>query len=83
LVYHVALDENKTLVSLQGSLELTDFKTLEIKWDSEKVFSATHTIRPALDGDFTHSSNDDGLAEKIAKNLSNSFRYGDLITRSP
>ena len=82
-IYHVALDEDKTRVSLQGSLDLNDFKTLEIKWDSEKVFSATHTIRPALDGDFTHSSNDEGLAVKLAKNLSSSFRYGDLITRSP
>ena len=82
-IYHVALDENKTPVSLQGSLDLNDFKTLEIKWDSEKVFSATHTIRPALDGDFTHSSNDEGLAVKLAKNLSSSFRHGDLITRSP
>ena len=82
-LYHIAHLENKTPVSLQGSLELNDFKTLEIKWDSEKVFSATHTIRPALDGDFTHSSNDNGLANKIAKNLSTSFRYGDLIPRSP
>tara|TARA_Y100000389_G_C17456194_1_gene518338 strand:+ start:348 stop:1103 length:756 start_codon:yes stop_codon:yes gene_type:complete len=82
-IYHVALDENKTSISLQGSLDLTDFKTLEIRWDSEKVFSATHAIRPVLDGNFTHSSNDNGLAEKIAKNLSTSFRYGDLVTRSP
>jgi len=82
-LYHIALDENQTNVNLSGSFDLTDFKTLEIKWNAEMTFNNLFDIRPGVDGDFTHSSNDNGLASKIAQNLSASFESGLLKDRDP
>tara|TARA_B100000767_G_scaffold274133_1_gene306205 strand:- start:1067 stop:1819 length:753 start_codon:yes stop_codon:yes gene_type:complete len=82
-LYHIALDENQTNINLSGSFDLTDFKTLEIKWNAEMTFSNLYSLRPGIDGDFTHSSNDNGLASKVAQNLSTSFEIGVLKDRNP
>lgn len=82
-LYHIALNENQTNINLSGSFDLTDFKTLEIKWNAEMTFSNLYSLRPGIDGDFTHSSNDNGLASKVAQNLSTSFEIGVLNDRNP
>ena len=82
-LYHIALNENQTAVNLSGSFELSDFKTLEIKWNAEMLFHNLFSLRPGIDGDFTHSTNDNGLAKKLVQNLSTSFSSGSLKNRTP
>jgi|TARA_B110000459_G_scaffold201770_1_gene253218 hypothetical protein len=82
-LYHIALNENQTAVNLSGDFDLSDFKTLEIKWNAEMLFHNLFSLRPGIDGDFTHSTNDNGLAKKLVQNLSTSFSSGSLINRTP
>jgi hypothetical protein len=82
-LYHIALNENQTAVNLSGDFDLSDFKTLEIKWNAEMLFHNLFSLRPGIDGDFTHSTNDNGLAKKLVQNLSTSFSSGSLKNRTP
>lgn len=82
-LYHIALNENQTAVNLSGAFDLSDFKTLEIKWNAEMLFHNLFSLRPGIDGDFTHSTNDNGLAKKLVQNLSTSFSRGSLKNRTP
>jgi hypothetical protein len=82
-LYHIALNENQTAVNLSGAFDLSDFKTLEIKWNAEMLFHNLFSLRPGIDGDFTHSTNDNDLAKKLVQNLSTSFSSGSLKNRTP
>ena len=82
-LYHIALMENKMDVVVTAPLDLTDFKTLTLNLDLEAFFKAVHDLSPVEDGDFSHSTFDNGLAQKLSENLSQSFRFASLENQTP
>ena len=82
-LYHIALMENRMEVVVETPLDLTDFKTLTLNLDLEGFFKAVHGLSPNEDGDFSHSTFDNGLAHKLSQNLSKSFRFASLEDQTP
>ena len=82
-LYHIALNENRMDVVVETPLDLTDFKTLTLNLDLEGFFKAVHSLSPNEDGDFSHSTFDNGLAHKLSENLSQSFRFASLENQTP
>ena len=82
-LYHIALDENKMDIHIMTSLDLTYNMRLNLDLDLEGMFKALHDLSPVEDGDFTHSTFDNGLANKLAENLRNSFRFSSLEKQTP
>jgi len=82
-LYHIALLENRMEVVVDAPLDLTDFKTLTLNMDLEGFFQAIHKLSPNEDGDFSHSTFDNGLAHKLSENLSQSFRFSSLENQAP
>ena len=82
-LYHIALLENRMEVVVETPLDLTDFKTLTLQLDLEKFFKAVHALSPNEDGDFSHSTFDNGLAHKLSENLSQSFQFASLENQTP
>jgi hypothetical protein len=78
-LYHIALMENKMDVVVMAPLDLTDHKTLTLNMDLEKFFKAVHDLSPVEDGDFSHSTFDNGLAHKLSENLAQSFSFESLV----
>ncbi len=82
-LYHIALLENKMDVVVMAPLDLTDFKTLSLHLDLEDFFKVVYSLSPQVDGDFSHSTFDNGLAQKLSQNLRQSFRFASLENQTP
>jgi len=77
-LYHIGFDSNRVRVDILQDIDFRDDRDVIIEFNLAKLFDGAHLIEPAVTGDFTHSSFDNGLASKIRDNLMGAFSIKDI-----
>ncbi|MEZ5385132.1 MAG: MbnP family protein [Prosthecobacter sp.] len=74
--YHLARDNNRTAITLDGDLDLTSDLSVNIDFELTVLLDGVKPISLAKDGVSTHSHTGDPLAAAIVANLPGAFRIG-------
>ena len=71
---HIAFLQNRVRYKMAGNIELSGTRTINLQFDAKEAFQNPRVYVIDEDGNFSHSENDNGLANKIRDNLATAFR---------
>lgn len=73
-LYHIAFDENKVPFTIENlGLDFTEDREILLDFKVDELFSNPADFVIEDEGDFSHSSNDDGIANKLATNAADAI----------
>ena len=81
--YHFARSPNRTRISLNAQLNLTNDLALKLDFDLATLLNAPRPLSFARDGNATHSHTNDPVAAALAANLPGAFRVRKIETVAP
>ena len=78
-VFHIAANENKKVYSFdQMSLNLKEDKTIVFSFDIAEMFVDPENYLIKDKGDFSHSTNDGGIANTLVNNTASAIRFQSI-----
>ena len=77
-LYHIGIDSNRVRVDILQDIDFRRDRNVTVDFNLANIFDGTHLIEPAITGDFTHSTFDNGLASKVRDNLMGAFSIKDI-----
>lgn len=81
--HHLARDPNRTRITLNTTLELSENTALIVHFDLASLFNAPRPLSFAKDGATTHSREGDPVAAALVANLPGAFRVSRQIAAAP
>ncbi len=72
--YHIGFLKNLHRVSINSNFDVVNNESLDLEFDLAKLFHSPNTIDQSMEFMVTHSTQDNGLAERLTQNMENIFK---------
>lgn len=77
--YHLGLDKSKRGVSVEGDIVIGDNSQINIDFDVASLFKTPNTINQFDEVYISHSTNDNGLSERMMDNTFDAFSFQGML----